>query len=366
MASYDQPNPQSFGWFWNEGFWLPNNVTWRELQDTENRIYGQSKDFFVVGPLTVVLMLCRVLVEHIGKKIGKLLSISETCYKRPPANAKLEKAVANLPKRPTNDDILKICKQTDLHMRAVERWIRQMRKSERPSEMKKFRETFWRFIFYSSSSILGIWIVHDKKYLWSAAWFFLNYPEDHQIDLPRYVYYMIELAFYCSLMISQFSDVKRKDFVEMFIHHIATIMLISGSYITNMTKIGAIIMLVHDVSDVFLEFAKLAKYAKLVKTTTVGFALLAISFITTRMVIFPAYVIRGVIFEGMVILKPFCGFLIVLTGFLLVLQILHLYWFTHLIRTAYALLVGKVQKDTRSESESSMIEENGISCDGDH
>ena len=47
---------------------------------------------------------------------------------------------------------------------------------------------------------------------------------------------MIELTFYWSLSISQFFDVKRKDFVEMFIHHVTTIALLSFSWTCNLTR----------------------------------------------------------------------------------------------------------------------------------
>jgi len=47
---------------------------------------------------------------------------------------------------------------------------------------------------------------------------------------------MFSLAFYWSLSISQFFDVKRKDFVEMFIHHITTIALLAFSWTCNLFR----------------------------------------------------------------------------------------------------------------------------------
>ena len=69
-------------------------------------------------------------------------------------------------------------------------------------------------------------------------------------------YYMIEISFYVSLTVSQFFDVKRKDFWEMFVHHIATISLMTFSWTVNLTRIGTLILLVHDVADGFLEVPK--------------------------------------------------------------------------------------------------------------
>lgn len=52
---------------------------------------------------------------------------------------------------------------------------------------------------------------------------------------------MIELGFYISLMFSQFMDVKRKDFWEMFVHHIVTILLLTLSWTCNLTRIGTLV-----------------------------------------------------------------------------------------------------------------------------
>ena len=82
----------------------------------------------------------------------------------------------------------------------------------------------------------------------------------HRYDYPNHIvegdvwwYYMLELSLYWSLMISQFTDVKRKDFWEMFIHHLTTISLLCFSWTCNLTRVGTLVMVIHDVADIFLE-----------------------------------------------------------------------------------------------------------------
>ena len=74
-------------------------------------------------------------------------------------------------------------------------------------------------------------------------------------------HYMLEMAFYWSLFFTQFSDVKRKDFMEMFVHHLATLALLTLSWTTQMHRIGSLVILVHDVADHWMELAKMARYA---------------------------------------------------------------------------------------------------------
>ncbi|CAF4673036.1 unnamed protein product, partial [Rotaria sp. Silwood2] len=70
----------------------------------------------------------------------------------------------------------------------------------------------------------------------------LNYP-NHPLTDDIFWYYMIELAFYIShYFVSQFIDVKRKDFWQVFLHHIATISLLSFSYIVNFIRIGTLVL----------------------------------------------------------------------------------------------------------------------------
>ncbi|VVC87591.1 unnamed protein product [Leptidea sinapis] len=67
----------------------------------------------------------------------------------------------------------------------------------------------------------------------------------------------ISITFYWSLTISQFWDVRRKDFWQMFIHHIATIALFSFSWVCNLHRIGTLVLICHDCADIFLELCDL-------------------------------------------------------------------------------------------------------------
>ncbi|KAK5606592.1 Ceramide synthase 5 [Crenichthys baileyi] len=178
----------------------------------------------------------------------------------------------------------------------------------------------------------------------------------------QYNHYVAELAFYWSLMVSQFTDIKRKDFLIMLVHHLATIFLITFSYANNMLRAGSLVMCVHDASDIFLEAAKLANYAKYQKLCDSLFVVFSIIFFLTRLVIFPFWIVNSVLFESWQIIGPYQAWWL-LNGLLLVLQTLHIIWFYLIARIAVkAIFKGKVSKDDRSDVESSTDED--ISSNG--
>ena len=50
------------------------------------------------------------------------------------------------------------------------------------------------------------------------------------------------------------------DFWEMFIHHITTISLMGFSWTCNLTRVGTLVLVIHDVADILLEVGVLILY----------------------------------------------------------------------------------------------------------
>lgn len=169
-----------------------------------------------------------------------------------------------------------LAKQLDWTERQVERWLRLRRSQDRPSTLTKFCENrlviilvycitvcqeyaynivslfSWRCLYYIYSFFYGLIVLWDKPWLWDINHCYYKYPY-HPVTNDIWWYYMVSMAFYWSLSFSQFFDVKRKDFWQMFIHHIATIALMCFSWVGNLTRIGSLVLLVHDCADIFLE-----------------------------------------------------------------------------------------------------------------
>ncbi|XP_040910216.1 ceramide synthase 5-like isoform X2 [Toxotes jaculatrix] len=223
------------------------------------------------------------------------------------------------------------------------------------------RQAQWRLTFYLGIFIYAIRHLWVSPWMWDTRHCWHNYPFQ-PMSPGQYNHYVAELAFYWSLMFSQFTDIKRKDFIIMLVHHLATIILITFSYANNMLRAGTLVMCVHDASDIFLEAAKLANYAKYQRLCDGLFVVFSISFFLTRLVIYPFWIVYSVLFESWEIVGPYQAWWL-LNGLLLVLQTLHIIWFYLITRIAIkAIFKGKVSKDDRSDIESSSDEEIYSTC----
>ena len=182
----------------------------------------------------------------------------------------------------------------------------------------------------------------QSPWFWDTRQCWHSYPYQ-PLTSGLYYYYIMELAFYWSLMFSQFTDIKRKDFLIMFVHHLATIGLITFSYINNMVRVGTLVLCLHDVSDFLLEAAKLANYAKYQRLCDTLFVIFSAVFVVTRLGIYPFQILNTTLFESWEMIGPYPSWWL-FNGLLLVLQVLHVIWSYLIARIAFkALIRGKVR-----------------------
>ncbi|XP_071585652.1 ceramide synthase 5 isoform X2 [Heliangelus exortis] len=319
-------------WFWNERFWLPHNVTWADLAGEPGPPGGGGLQYPRAGhvlsafPLALGIFAVRLLFERfIAKPCAINLGIQDSGPHRAQPNAILEKVFTSITKSPDGKRLEGLAKQLDWDVRKIQRWFRHRRNQDKPTTLTKFCESMWRFTFYLSIFFYGI------RFLWTAPWFWdtrqcwYNYPF--------------------------------QDFLIMFVHHLATIGLITFSYMNNMVRVGTLVLCLHDASDFLLEAAKLANYAKYQRLCDAFFMLFGVVFIVTRLGIYPFWILNTTLFESWELIGPYPSWWL-FNGLLVTLQVLHIIWSYLIIRTAYKALVrGKVSKDDRSDVESSSEEE---------
>ncbi|KAL8177483.1 UNVERIFIED_CONTAM: hypothetical protein K2H54_008428 [Gekko kuhli] len=160
--------------------------------------------------------------------------------------------------------------------------------------------------------------------MWDSRECWTGYPQQ-PLEPSIYVYYITQLSFYISLVITLPFDVKRKDQKMQIIHHVTTIFLISFSYCANYIRIGTLVMIIHKASDCFLQLAKMFHYLKRCKICDTFFIVFSVIFLFSRLVIFPNKVLYNTYYYSMELYQPFLGYYL-MNGSLMILQLLHIYW----------------------------------------
>merc|ERR1711983_28933 len=177
---------------------------------------------------------------------------------------------------------------------------------------------------------------------------------------------LVQLSLYWGLLITQFFDVKRKDFWMMFIHHAVTIFLMSFSWTCNFYKVGTLVLIIHDIADIFLESAKLCKYGGAKKVSEILFGSFALSWFITRLGIFPTWIIYSVTVEAPQVVQYFPAYFI-FNGLLSLLLLLNIMWAYFICKAVYAAVLNteSIANDIRSDT-SDMDTSSYVETDDSH
>nr|XP_057904020.1 ceramide synthase 2-like [Doryrhamphus excisus] len=346
---------------WADWIWFPGGFGWADLKDSKDVVLPQARDLWAFIPMALCFLVIRPIFERwVAIPLASLLGVSDKRRVYPLPNSTLEAFFCNISKHPTQTSLEKLSKQTDCSVRQVQRWFRQRRNQDRPSKIKKFQEASWRFTFYFVAFFAGLATLIDKPWFYDMKRMWDNFPKMPVLQC-QYWYYMTELGFYVSLLVSVASDVKRKDFKEQIVHHVATIVLIGFSWLVNYIRGGTLIMLVHDAADYLMESAKMFNYAGWKRTCNCIFTVFAVVFIITRLIIFPFCIIHATLVYPLSLYKPFFGFYF-FNGLLLVLLTLHIFWAVLIVRMVIKFLPGNdIVEDERSDKEETESEDEDVS-----
>ena len=279
--------------------------------------------------------------------------------------------------------------------------------NENSERIIKFGEYVYRLFFHSAVSIYGLWYFHDKswwnanmggtKNLWlgwpnhpvepGMSWYYLIQSaynvdallslmelsftfelinpfayasaldfleKEHVVDEEQrkaQVYKMMaksnrQLFFWCPLFQIKWSTTVRGDFREMMAHHLVTNALIFFSSYYRFTRIGSMVFLLHDLSDVPIDMSKLANFVKWKVTTIVCFVIMVLLWVITRLSIFPFVICKAVWVESYeyLVLKGTLdpalhdAYYLLFYTLLGSLVLLHVTWFLILLRIGWTLV----------------------------
>lgn len=243
--------------------------------------------------------------------------------------------------------------------------------AENGEKIYKFGEYCYRLCFHSTLAIVGVYYFHDKPWWkFDENWnyvggpsMFEDYPVQH-IAAGMAWYYLVQGAYNLDAMITlleisfavkirnplaggsiqspiliTWSETARGDFSEMMVHHLATNILIILSSHCELNRTGSIVLMLHDISDVPVDFCKLANFLKWKATTLFTFFLMLFTWMATRLYLYPVMTIKTTIYEGVLLLEngviPEVMFFFYRQHFhilMTLLLLLHVVWFSMFLR----------------------------------
>jgi ceramide synthetase len=248
---------------------------------------------------------------------------------------------------------------------------------------KKWRDQAWQLAIHVSMTawevrLLGLAAARGQPW-WEDPYTMYTpcpqlYLRDGVVGFPFLYelrsFYVLQLVLWMWTGVSaKWLEERRKDYVEMMLHHVMTVALILGSFLHAEYATGLVILAVHDASDIVLDAMKMANYLK-VEGSHGGYVTESLFVLNTyvvwpflRLYRFPVYVIPAVYYayprdcnkDGKT--PGSSGNIWMLYS----LFLLHCFWWVLLNRIAWKMLNGKdASKAGDEEYEYTMQDERGL------
>jgi len=207
-----------------------------------------------------------------------------------------------------------------------------------PKTSQKYAESVWKFLVYGFAWPIEMLLLaqagvfSDFTVVWSVHGPFAVH------SIPLRAFYLWELAFDIhSLVCHVAMEVRRSDYWSLLAHHIVTIALVALSYYGGYLVSGLTVLACHDLNDIIFEAAKTCVYKKQEKWATGLFTAFMLSWIVTRLYLFPFKVLYSTHYEAHLYhtVHPVVNVCLWLMVFLVVL---HWYWFSLIARMAWKMI----------------------------
>eukprot|EP01029_Cantina_marsupialis_P006233 TRINITY_DN167_c0_g1_i1.p1 TRINITY_DN167_c0_g1~~TRINITY_DN167_c0_g1_i1.p1 ORF type:complete len:337 (-),score=60.37 TRINITY_DN167_c0_g1_i1:169-1179(-) len=241
--------------------------------------------------------------------------------------------------------------------------------------MEKFTAQMWQLFIHVSMGITELYVLWDETWWHDTRTIWIPHPSQQVAkDSVKYLYFLQLGIWVYTAFSHRFLEPRRKDYFVMYVHHIVTIGLVAASALYGYYRIGVLVLVVHDISDIPIDLMKLFYMTNLNERR--GFFLSEIAFVTNlctwvsmRMWYFPYKIIWNGLFESHELLasvhpgKPWLNWFpeeIPAYLFCLVLLIslfcLHVWWFALMLR----MVAGLFEKRGADEIVDTIYEGDGL------
>ncbi|KAM6395851.1 ceramide synthase 1 [Rhynochetos jubatus] len=224
-----------------------------------------------------------------------------------------------------------------------------------PKDAAKMPESAWKLLFYTLSWSYGIYLLFftDYPFFYDPPSVFYDWKKGMDVPTDIAIAYLMQCSFYGhSIYATAYMDTWRKDSVVMLLHHVVTLTLIAFSYAFRYHNVGILVLFLHDVNDVQLEFTKLNVYFKHRGgvyhrlndvLSNIGCLTFSISWFWFRLYWFPLKVLYATCHSSLQ-LVPNIPFYFFFNALLLVLTLMNIYWFLYIVLFVARVLMGQMQE----------------------
>ncbi|KAF2353722.1 TRAM/LAG1/CLN8 domain [Trinorchestia longiramus] len=336
---------------WNPVYWLPEGLTWDDLQPEEGKTYPQSQDIWIYPLLfALILNLFRAFILNplILKPIAKFLKLQYKKAKPPAPNSDLEHIFLDNNGCVPPKVIAEASVSLQLTRREIERWLRDRSSMTRLTKLDKFQESAFILLYHVLITVYGFQVMWSKPWLWDITLCYKHFPF-HDIDVQVWWYYMIGCGFYWSMAIWQYKYSHGHDAKMAFVHHMCTIFLMISSWKCNYVRIGTVVLFLHECGDIPLHLGKILRYLKERVLIDYVFGVFVILWFTTRLVMFPFWVLHSLFVE----MPKYVGIpaLTVFHVLLVLLFLMNIVWSAFIASVVYSRLTSGVVKNTISSDD---------------
>ncbi|XP_026160593.1 ceramide synthase 1 [Mastacembelus armatus] len=231
-----------------------------------------------------------------------------------------------------------------------------------PKDAAKMPESAWKLAFYTMSWSYSTYLLFFSSYSFfhDPPSVFYNWRSGMSVPTDIAIAYLIQGSFYGhSIYATVYMDAWRKDSAVMVVHHIITLALISFSYAFRYHNVGILVLFLHDINDVQLEFTKLNIYLKprggsyhllndiLSNLASLGFS---VSWFWFRLYWFPLKVLWATCVTSLQTV-PNIPFYFFFNALLFALLLMNIYWFLFIVFFVVKVLKMKEVNDVREYEE---------------
>ncbi|KAI9696373.1 MAG: sphingosine N-acyltransferase lag1 [Candelina mexicana] len=256
---------------------------------------------------------------------------------------------------------------------------------EKKKNRIRFAEQAWLLLYYVPFWTLGMSIMYSSEYWLNLKELWTGWPNREMGGICKW-YYLVQFAFWLQQILVVNIEERRKDYHQMFTHHIITCALVFASYGYHQTKVGTMILCIMDVVDLVFPLAKILNYLHFRLACDVAFGVFMVTWFAARHIVYlmvcwsvykdiPEVMHYGCYSgkKGQIIgpfsapktldhlTQPFrrpdgiiCWDNQIKWAFLfllLVLQVITIIWFGMIVRVAWKVIKGGTAEDSRSDDE---------------